>query len=370
MTKVTFETAALADALKEANLVAPTKGEAFDKAAGIVLDISNDGQVIVKATDLRLWYMQWITALKVEGEPVRWRLPSKIFSQVITRLPLTSSTRVILKQEGNVVKFQHGKKRGQFNLMNMEGYQQWMPFDPDDLTEVPEMATHIGQVEWAADSGTTVPFIGVHFTGEQVIATDRSKVACAPLKLDLDEPITVPAGLLGRIVKSTDIVRARADDRHLLLMPDEHTQVRCGIYGVEYPSAIYKVLNPERPVYVKIQKSVLLDAMTVAASFIVGDRLPVMRTFWGEEEVAVMLENEEAGHLGDVIEVPGQAIHPRVEIKFDPAHIMGALEHCPSQEVTIGYDPENIKRPMYFGAGDGIGFWVAPTRGVQPASES
>lgn len=366
MTKVTFETAALADALREAALVAPTRGEAFDKAAGIVLEIQRD-QVIVKSTDLRLWYMQWITPIAVDGDPVKWRLPSKIFSQVITKLPLDSKTRVILTQVGNVLKFQHGRKRGEFTLMDMTSYQEWLPFDPDDLTEVPNMAQQINLVEWAASGGTNVPFTGVHFTGDEVVATDRSKVARAPLELDINEPLTVPAGLLGRIIKVTDDVKAAADEHQLMLMPDEQTQVRCLKYGVEYPN-ISVVLNPSRPVYVKVQKAILLDAMEVAASFIVGDRLPIMRTFWGEQEIAVMLANEEAGHLGDVIDVPGQAIHDRVEIKFDPAHIMSALEHCPSQEITIGYDPGNIKKPLYIDGGDGIGFWVAPTRGLPSAN--
>lgn len=368
MTSITFETAALADALREAALVAPSRGEAFDKSAGIVLDIHSNGQVIVKATDLRLWYMQWITALKVEGDPVQWRLPSKIFSQVITKLPLTSNTRVVLKQVGNVVKFTHGRKRGEFILMDLESYPEWMPFDPDELTEVPGMAAQISQVEWAAASGTTVPLIGIHFTGEIVVATDRSKIAMAPLNLELEKPITVPGGLLGRIIKSTDLVKAMAADNYLYLMPDEHTQVMCGIYGVDY-LPIHRALNTERTEYVTIQKKDLLDAMEVAASFIVGDRLPVMRTFWGEEEIAVMLSNEEAGHLGDVIEVPGQIQHARVEIKFDPAHIMSALEHCSAQEITIGYDPGNLKKPLYINAGDGAGFWVAPTRGVPQSTE-
>jgi len=367
VTKVIFETASLADALREAALVAPTRGEAFDKAAGIILDVQGES-VVVKSTDLRLWYMQWVTPIAVEGDPVAWRLPSKIFSQVITKLPLDSKTRVTLTQEGNVLKFQHGRKRGQFVLMDMETYPTWLPFNPDDLYEVKNMAAQVNLVEWAASSGTNVPFTGVHFTGEEVLATDRSKVARAPLELEIDEPITVPAGLLGRIIKTTDDVKAYADDRFLYLMPDEHTQVQCSIYGVKYPD-MSAVLNVNRPVYVTVQKAVLLDAMQVAASFIVGDRLPIMRTFWGEQEIAVMLANEEAGHLGDVIDVPGQAMHDRVEIKFDPAHIMSALEHCPSQEITIGYDPGNIKKPLYIDGGDGIGYWVAPTRGL-PGSDS
>lgn len=367
MTKVTFETASLADALREAASVAPTRGEAFDKAAGIVLEIQ-EGSVVVKATDLRLWYMQWITPISVEGEPTEWRLPSKVFSDVVTKLPMSSQTRFILERQGNVVKMQHGKKRGQFVLMDMEGYQRWMPFDPDDLIEVPDMAQRINQVEWASSKKNNPPFTGIHFNGEAIIATDRSKFASTPLPIEgFKEPLTLPAGLLTRVVKSTDVVRLRDDDSHLLIMPDEHTQVRCIKYGVEFPD-VARVMERDRPQYVKVQKSLLLDAMNVAVSFAEGDRLPIMRTFWGEEQIAVMLENSEAGFLGDVVDLPGQALHERVEIKFAPENLMNALEHCQNQEIVIGYDPGKVSRALYISGGEGSEFWIAPTRGVPTES--
>lgn len=363
MTRVTFETASLADAVREAAVVAPTRGEAFDKAAGIVLEIQPN-QVIVKSTDLRLWYMQWVTPISIEGPPVTWRLGSKVFSDVVTKLPMGSQTRLVLENSAGQVKMTHGKKRGVFHLIGGDGFPEWMPFDPDDMTEVEGMAQRIAQVEWAASRGSNAPFTGIHFTGEMIVATDRSKFATAPMEIEgLKEPVTVPAGLLGRIIKSTDTPRVSTDENQMLVMPDSHTQVRCQIYGVPYP-AIHGVTVRERPEYVKLQKSMLLDAMQVAASFIEGDRLPIMRTFWGEEEIAVMLENQEAGHLGDVIDIPGQASHARVEIKFTPDNIMSALEHCQTQEITIGYDPGKLSKPLYISAGDGCEFWVAPTRGV------
>lgn len=363
MTKVMFETAGLADALKEAGAIAPNRGEAFDKAAGIVLDVQRE-QVVVMATDLRLQYMQWVTPLAVDGPPVKWRLPAKVFVDVVTKLPMTSSTRLALQQQGNIIKFTHGKKRGQFNLIDIDAYPFWMPFDPDGLTEVPDMATRIGQVEWAASTKTNVPFTGVHFTGEIVVATDRYKFATAPLKIaDLAEPVTVPARMLNSIIKPTDLVMLRATENELLLMPDQHTQVRSVIYGVEYPN-ISGITKRERPVYVKVQKAMLLDTMQITSSFIASERVPTMRFFFGQEEIAVMMANQEVGHLGDVLDVPGQATHPRVEIKFDPKNIMDALEHCATQEVTLGYDPGRPAGALYINAGEGCEFWIAPKKDV------
>lgn len=365
MTKVIFETAGLADALKEAGSIAPNRGEAFDKAAGIVLDVQRD-QVVVMATDLRLQYMQWVTPLVVEGDPAKWRLPAKVFTDVVTKLPMGSSTRLILEQAGSQVKMTHGKKRGVFNLINISDYPLWMPFDPDGLTEVPDMAARIAQVEWAASTKTNVPFTGVHFTGDLVVATDRYRFATAPLKIaDLAEPVTVPARMLNAVIKPTDLVMVRAESQALLLMPDESTQVSSVIYGVDYPD-ISGITDNKRPVYIKVQKSMLLDTMQIASSFIGSDRMPTMRMFFGQEEIAVMMANQEVGHLGDVLDVPGQATHSRVEIKFDPKNIMDALEHCVSQEVTIGYDPGRTAGALYINAGEGCEFWIAPKKDMIP----
>lgn len=363
MTKVTFETASLADALKEAASVAPTRGESFDKAAGIILEIE-EGAVVVKTTDLRLWYTQWITPIEVDGPPIKWRFGSKIFSDVITKLPMGSHTRLVLEQVGGQVKMTHGRKRGVFNLIPVDDYPDWMAFDPDDLVEVPNLAQSISRVEWAASRANNPPFTGVHFTGEALVATDRSKFATIPLELEgLDEPFTIPAGLLNRVVKPTDSVKIRRDDNKLFVMPDEYTQIMCTIYGLDYPN-VSRVMVRDRSEYVKLSKSLLLDAMNVAVSFSDGERLPIMRTFWGEEEIAVMLENTQEGHLGDVIDIPGYANHARVEIKFAPDNIMTALDRCQTSEITIGYDPGKLSRPLYINGGDGCEFWIAPTRGL------
>jgi hypothetical protein len=85
-TKVVFEAAALADALKRAAAVAPTRGVSFTKAAGIVLQVSQE-DVVVKATDTVTKFATWLTPESVTGDSTTWRLPSKLFSEVIGKLP-------------------------------------------------------------------------------------------------------------------------------------------------------------------------------------------------------------------------------------------------------------------------------------------
>lgn len=369
MTKVVFETAGLADALREASAVAPTRGEAFDKAAGVLLEVGED-YVVVKATDLLLRYAQWVVPLSVTGDPVSWRLP-RVFCDVVTKLDLDSSQRLTLEQKSDgSIALTHGRKRGKFNLIQVDTYPNWPPFSPDGMVDVPEMATVVSQVEWAASKGTNAPFTGIHFNGDLAVATDKYRFAIAPLKIrELPEPVTIPAGTLGRIIKPTDAVMIRVEDNSLLVMPDEATQVSCQAYGVKYP-AVDLVVKRDQPQKVRVQKAHLLAMMDVAVSFIAGDRLPAMRVFFGEEEIAVMMANQEHGHLGDVLEVPGQAQHDRMEIRFNPKYIMDALSKSPDMEVVLGYDDANSSGAFYINAGSGVEFWISPLKNEVETDEA
>src|SRR6478735_9046351 len=100
MTKVVFETATIADAIRKADRVAPGKDKAFDKAAGIVIEVDPQAEppVIIRATNLDVYSMEWMDVLSVEGDVARWRLPSSLLAQVMSKLPIGSGTTVTLEE--------------------------------------------------------------------------------------------------------------------------------------------------------------------------------------------------------------------------------------------------------------------------------
>ena len=63
-TTIVFENAILADAVNKAARVSPTKGAAFDKAAGIVFDVEPQKRTaFVRSTDLEVSFEQEIPIL-------------------------------------------------------------------------------------------------------------------------------------------------------------------------------------------------------------------------------------------------------------------------------------------------------------------
>lgn len=372
MTRIVFETATLADSIRKAEQIAPSKGASFDKAAGIVLDITpgTEYPVIVRATNTDIFSMEWVDSIEATGEPVSWRVPSRVFAQVTASLPIGSGNQVVLEDRITPSGFmqlhlEQGRTKSRFNLMRVEDYPIWPVFDPDILFPAIDFGGRIAQVEWAA-AKNDIPFSGVHFDGERAISTDRYRLACMPLLIpDLKEPVTVPAGILGLILKQTGEISIGVEGDQMLIMPDEHTQIRTVLYGAEYPK-VSKIMNREFTDRIKLKKSDVLDRMNRANAFAGTDRAPTMRIFIGKEEFAILMRNDEIGLLGDVIELSNQCLHNRVEFLFTPRNIMEALQNCPNEEIIISYESSDPKKIVYINGGSGFEAWVMPRYDSKP----
>lgn len=361
MTTAIFETATIADSVKKAARVAPAKGQAFDKAAGVILDVSSD-VTVVRATNLEIFFMEWVDSISVEGDRAVWRLPAGLLAAVLGSLPIGSGKQVEFRQDGNLLHISSGRTKARFNLMDVAYYPIWTAFDPDNLVKAPDLGGRLGLVSWAASGNAAdVPWNGVHLDGELAVATDRYRLACVPLAVPgLVQPVTVPGGLLASVLKQTGEVDITVEGQQLLLMPDEHSQVRAVCYAQEYPP-VQKIMRRDQPSELKISKSALVEMIGRALNFAGSDRTPTLRLFIGQEEVAVMMANNEIGFLGDVIDVAGYATHKRCEYKFTPKNLMDALTTAPNDEVMIHYDSEK-KGVIRIDGGSGYEAWIAPRK--------
>ena len=364
MTRVVFENATLADAIKAADRVTPRKGQAFDKANGILLELDpSQGTVVVRATDTELYHMAWLDAVELEGEATTWRLPAQLFSGVTGSLPIGTGKNVELVDSVNghsrALNLNSGRTKCKFMLLGHEHYPEWGAFDPDHLYPAQDLGGRIAQVEWAA-AKSEIPLNGVYLDGEFAICTDRYRAARVPLSIpDLESPVVIPAGLIGQILKQTGEVQVGVDGSTFMIMPDEHTQVRTVIYESKFPN-VKRIMQTDYPSFVKFKKSDLIEVINRTMNFQGNDRTPTIRVFIGLEEIGCMMSNAEIGFIGDVVEVPGQAVHDRYEIKFTPKNLLDAINSSPNEEVTMGYDTGKKVGIIYINGGSGYDAWVMP----------
>lgn len=369
MTEVTFETATLADSIRKAAAIAPARaGDSFDKAAGIIIEVyPGHDQIIIRATDLLLFYMEWIDSLEASGDAVRWRVPAKVFEAIITALPIGSGRTVTLTQEGGTLKIASGRARASLRLIRIDDYPEWYPFETEGLKTIAELGARIAQAEWAA--AKDVPALGIRFTGTHILATDRYRLVRVPLDLDTPEAITIPPSVLSTFLKKVGETRIGIDNTHFLVMPDDHTQVKAVRIGDKYPP-IERVMRDDYPQKIKFRKQEVMDIVNRATK-IGADRFPVCQLILGLEEVAAFMSEDELGHMGDVVELPGQAIHDRASIRIHPQNFIDALSYAPSEEVILYYDPDEPKKTLLkIDGGSGYQAWLAPRGDVPKGDET
>ncbi len=361
--------AALADALKKASKVAPSRGVDFTKFAGVVIDIT-EGEVVVMARDSEVTFATWLTPDSTEGPNATWRLSARTLPEVVAKLKTERDKVLTLAQNGTNLNLAHGRgTRAQFRMMDSTDYPKWMPFSPDDMQEVDGIAGVANALAWAISKGTDIPHTGIHFDGEIAIATDRYRFATTPCAIDLPKPITIPVGPLVNVLRPNEKVRVRVDGSQMYVMPDEMTQMAFTAYGVDYPP-IRRVMKRDYPRMVKVNKAALVDIIELAMPMSGSDRSPTVLLIFGREEIAAMLENDDEGKLGSTLETPGQLnFSPREEVRFKPENILAALGASPGTEVMLGYDPAKPKGAFYINAGaDELEFWVAPRQKQAPSS--
>jgi DNA polymerase III sliding clamp (beta) subunit (PCNA family) len=361
--KVTFENATIADSIQKASRVAPTKGSAFDKAAGILMTLDSDANTVsIRATDLDIFYLEVVDAVEVEGNGT-WRFPSQIISGILSKLPIGSGKQVSLEEiDYGTVSLKSGRTTAKLRTMDASYFPTWEPFDPDSLETVSDLGARIQQVEWAALSGGDPPLSGIHLNGEFVVATDRIRMALAPCEASpIYKPITIPSGILSPVMRTMRDVAIGLGEGHFNLMPDASTQIKTVIFDVPYPP-IERAIKRGEPSMIKFRKNLLLEMIDRAMVFGGADRSPMLTMYIGSGELAVMMSDQEQGLLGDIIDVPGYADHKRVKILFTPKNLTDAINAAPSEQIELHYNPEVSKAVVRIDGGSGYEAWVMPRR--------
>lgn len=366
--RAVFENGTIADSISKAARVAPTKGEAFDKASGILVELDpTDNTVVLRSTNLDVFYFEVVQALEVEGEAT-WRFHAGTLAQVMAKLPIGSGKTVEFVQVNNEVKMKSGRTTAKFRLIDSSYYPTWEPFDPEKLEMVTDLGARIKQVEWASLVGDDQAFSGIHLNGTHVMATDRYRLAVVECEAGpIYKPVTIPAGILKPVLANMRDVAVGLDGGKFLMMPDQSTQISTRIFDHEYPN-VMGLMNQDWPDSLKIKKSRFLEIIDRAVIFAQNDRNPKLTVIVGQSEVAVMCSDIEMGLLGDVVEIPGQADHERIHIYFVPKNISEALLNAPSDEVEIFYDKTLPTKLWRIDGGSGYQALVVPRKDGQPAS--
>lgn len=359
--KLVFENATLQDSVGKATRVAPTRGSAFDQSAGILFTLL-EGQVSLRATDGLVFYHEVIDAVTVEGDG-EWRFPSVLFGAFMAKVGIGSGKQITLESDGSMVSVVTGRTRARFKLIDPTYFPTWEPFDSAELNEISELGTRINMVQWAS-SGDAPPLSAIHLNGKTIAATNRIVLAVAPCELpELQKSVMIPASGFESILSVLGESRLGIQGGHMLIMPDEHTQIKVITYA-DVPPPFERIMDKDQPEQIAISRNELMEVIERAMVFGGTRRDPLLTLIIGQEELAVMMNDEEQNGLGDILDVAGSAKHRRVYMEYTPENIVRALRAAPNDQVTLNYYPEKGK-PIRIDGGSGYECWIAPRRSTK-----
>ncbi len=374
-TQVTFDSAVLSEAIGKAVAVSPSKGSAFDKAHGIVIEVMpGEGQVTVRATDLDYFYTEWIDPKDISGEDAMWRLSSTVFGGMVAKLK--PGRDVTLRQQDQTLEVTSNNLRAMFALGDNESYPDWQVFEEDGLVDVLGIGQAFKNVMWAAADSSDTLLGSVHLTGEIACATDRYKVATFPLKLDCvpEGGITLPLSVAKFISSMKGDVRFGWDGNSALIMPDDNTQIKAVAFGSDYPAAFFeRISKVEHTDRIQINADELTNMIDLTSVVNENDRVKRRVTLWiGREQIAAITQGD-IDRMRDIMSVPGQAKHNnRVEIKINPNYLSDALSNGEGL-VTMHYSSDieytnpasgtTMSKVLKFERPGNHFAWVAPITG-------
>lgn len=372
-TSVVFENAALSEAIKRVSKVAPKSGEAFDKASGIVIEVNPDWEMaLIKATNLQIYYSEWVTRVSGDGPAMKWRVGSEIFAQIITKLPIGSGKTVTITEKDNKLQISSGRFRASIGIIRAGYYPDWNQFDPEGTQPVMELGTKIEQVQWAASKGGVSDLSsGIRFNGSTIVANDKYRLACVQCDAPhLPGEVTIPPSILASLVSPTGPTKMGIAGDQLFLVPNDYTQIRCITYAGDYPK-VENVMHRDHPNVIEIERGPFLEAVNRVSSADTKNRMPELSIYLGNEEISLFMEDTSGGDKTiDQINYPGQATHDLFRIFIAPASIVDALTASPTDKVKLHYDATNKMKILRVEGGNGYESWIVPRTGVRSLDES
>lgn len=364
MTTVEFEIAGLADSLKKASQIAPTKGRDFEKFAGILLEVlpeteDTEATVILRATNGDVFYREWITPNSITGDVTTWRLPSKLVSNVVAQLPQSKVVKFSDDSDDvSRVVMTCGKLRATTRKMIADSYPDWEYLDQEELTQVPGFGASLEEVGWAVASDHP-PFNGIRIDEDMMFGCDKYRLARTPIEIeDLPEPITVPASVLAPIIKHVVDTKVHITENHLCLMPNDRTEILCTIFGEEYPS-VDRIINTEFTHEIEFDKLMVKDITDRVMAAGSSDRQFGLDVKIGDEVVEVGIMDEDH-QISDSIYLEGQCDHDVTHFSFSPTNFTESISKAPNGTVRLKYTAGNPRKMVKFEGDGNYEVWVAP----------
>jgi DNA polymerase III sliding clamp (beta) subunit (PCNA family) len=343
-TEIIFETSVLNDAVQKAARIAPLKGAAADKAAGILFEIDTAKKIaLVKATDTEITFIQRIEARETKGEDVKWRLPSMVLQGLLASFPQGQdhTTRMVDRGNDGRLRIVSGKSAVALNMYNASEYPNFQTFDVH-LTEANQFASKAERIAWATDQKSKGALSGVHLTGDMLVATNNALLVAVPCEVGITEPITVPLGSLETLLKGGSDVQVAPEADKFYVKLDSDTYATSTIFAMPYPN-VQNAFRENFAGTMEIHRASFIDALNRLQAMIRSEReIPTLELTLETEGFSKQLTLDiivsDLGRMRDGVDVSTPYEDEKVfKYELVPHMLVNALEHTEGTKVFLDF---------------------------------
>lgn len=347
-TTMVFDNGTLSDAVARASRIAPTKGAAADKAAGLLIyAYPTMRSAIIMSTDLDVFFQANIAANEGEGDDVIWRVPSGLLNDLMVSLPKGEQHTITFIDRGDgKIRYKSGRVIAAFNMLEPSEYPKFEPFTDKELSAAQALAARVEQVSWACDPKSQI-LSGVHIDGTRLIGANQYSAAVTPCAAPVTQPVTVPLNVLAPLLKSGSDVRIAADETKFYLQLDEETTAFTNIIQGNYPKFEPGggILRTNFLGSMDVHRQGFLDSLNLLTALIKNERLPTVTLEINTNGLVKMLtfdmEVPGIGRMQNTMDITTDFEHPEPwRVSMVPGMIQKAVEHAKGDVITIHFGVE------------------------------
>lgn len=307
--------------------------------------------------------MERISVLEIEGEDTDWRVPSAVTAGVVGALPIGSGKKCTFENDGGRIRITSARTRASVGLIQDTSYPEWDVFDASGLELIHGFGAKLDQIAWAVDKKQAMATSAVFMDGEVVMGTDGQRLAAATLKLPMDEEkILVQMAMLAPILTQMVETRAGVRDGYLLLQPNDYTQIKCILLGLQYPP-VSRLTSIETEEAVLFNREAAAEIIQRIMPVISADRQADLFITIGNGEIEFFTEDDaKINSITDVIELNGQCEHEPVKYRLGPDNFVSAITKSPGLMITMNYTPSKPFQAIRFDGLDEYRCWIMPRR--------
>lgn len=362
---VEFNNAALADAIKRANIVAPTRGRELDMYKGFVFDLfPGEEYVTLRTTNGELYYTEYLYPNEIEVEKaVSWRVASMSTHGIVSNLAASGSVK--LKDEGGKLRITSGRMKATTPLIRSNDYpdaEQFM-YEPEGMFTMQGFGTRLDLVGWSTSGDGLPPRCGVYMDSEHLCATNGKTLVRVPNDYkfaDNRDNIVLPYQLVGPILRTMEEVQVGVLGNHLVISPTEDIFIKCTLYEPRF-DPVNRIMEKEHPEVISFNKEEMMSTLSRVSKIGTSDRQIGLDVYIGGETMTLSVKDRDsAEEIEETIFLQSGGEHELVKFMFSVEYFTDIINKAPGKDIAMHYNPEKTVSMVKFTGDNGYEGVVMP----------